>query len=45
MNRTKISANTNGMDIDEDDIFPGDAKDMGSGKSLLSPFLRLFMVF
>ena len=45
MNRTKISANTNAMDIDEDDIFPGDAKDMGSGESLPSQFLRLFLVF
>ena len=32
MNRSKISANNNDMDIDEDDIFPGAAKDMGSGK-------------
>jgi hypothetical protein len=31
MNRTKISVNNNAMDIDEDDIFPGAAKDMGSG--------------
>ncbi|CAF0742883.1 unnamed protein product [Adineta steineri] len=30
MNRTKMSANTNVMDLDEDDIFPGAAKDMGS---------------
>jgi hypothetical protein len=31
MNRTKLSVNNNAMDIDEDDIFPGAAKDMGSG--------------
>ncbi|CAF0739019.1 unnamed protein product [Rotaria sordida] len=30
INRTKISANTNIIDNDEDDIFPGAAKDMGS---------------
>ena len=24
--------NTNAIDIDEDDVFPGAAKDMGSGK-------------
>jgi hypothetical protein len=34
LNRTKMSANANAMDIDEDDIFPGAAKDMGSGKIL-----------
>jgi hypothetical protein len=32
INRTKASVNTNPIDIDEDDIFPGAAKDMGSGK-------------
>jgi hypothetical protein len=32
MTRTKMSANANVMDIDEDDIFPGAAKDMGSGE-------------
>ncbi len=32
INRTKISVNSNAMDIDEDDIFPGAAKDMGSGQ-------------
>lgn len=32
INRTKASVNTNIMDNDEDDIFPGAAKDMGSGK-------------
>jgi len=31
MNRTKLSANTNAIDMDEDDIFPGAAKDMGFG--------------
>ncbi|CAF2498559.1 unnamed protein product [Rotaria sp. Silwood2] len=30
INRTKISVNTNIMDNEEDDIFPGAAKDMGS---------------
>jgi hypothetical protein len=32
MNRAKTSVNTNAIDIDEDDIFPGAAKDMGSGE-------------
>ncbi len=31
INRTKLSANTNAIDMDEDDIFPGAAKDMGFG--------------
>ncbi|CAF3178887.1 unnamed protein product [Rotaria socialis] len=30
INRTKSSVNTNAIDNDEDDIFPGAAKDMGS---------------
>ena len=32
MNRTKMSAHANAADVDEDDIFPGAAKDMGSGE-------------
>lgn len=35
INRTKASTNTHVViDNDEDDIFPGAAKDMGSGKNL-----------
>lgn len=34
MNRTKLSTNANAMDADEDDIFPGAAKDMGSGTGI-----------
>jgi len=35
INRTKTSSvNTNAIDIDDDDIFPSAAKDMGSGKIL-----------
>lgn len=33
--RMKTSVNTNVIDADEDDIFPGAAKDMGSGSMIL----------
>jgi hypothetical protein len=44
MTRTKMSANTNVMDIDEDDIFPGAAKDMGSGKIIQIRIIQLIFV-
>lgn len=33
------------MDIDEDDFFPGDAKDMGSGKILIHEMSSIICVF
>jgi len=46
INRTKAtSVNTNPMDIDEDDIFPGAAKDMGSGKIIYDTNYSIYHVF
>jgi hypothetical protein len=40
MARTKMSTNANAMDADEDDIFPGAAKDMGAGMRRWIPMIE-----